>query len=589
MLLEKKFLRLIMSILVCFGLVFTFFVPPFQKPDEVVHFLNAISINRNLDIKTGDTKILKRLDEYVAGNQTNRIAFSYSSKYPWKLALHKDPSNELIEYSPSLSLTNFISYLPASVGINLGAFSPYPAVSFYLGRLFNLLFFVVSLYFSLKILGKSRLVLYPYLLVPMLWFQVTSISYDVVPLGLGLLLFSYFLSLFMSKESDNRKFLIFTVLCFLFLISKSGYYPIILLPLLFILNKWKKLEKKKKILYLIYLFLLFTASFFSHRSNFLAAKNFVYSEYDAVAQLNLVKSNPLYLVDVFKSTLHADMADFWLKSFFGIFGWLDYSLNFVSYIVIALLLFYFIYKYIKSERVKNISWFSIIFLGLIIFGGIFLVIFSFYFIWSHVGSKMITGVQGRYFLVYFPFLIFWLKLLHDKIGNVKFKNLFLALGIGIIFYQIVSTTYYRYYDYSLSFGNDSLIEERIKSLKNPEEEELGGQKISLFVGDNKFSGLQFFMKGEEEEDEETNTKNIVYRFTVYDGGCDDKPKLLFSDYKNCEYLQGNKLIHFNKVINPKSDYVCVAIDKVDYENNSRKVFIVKSENEYLLYPLLISR
>ncbi|NLG06350.1 MAG: DUF2142 domain-containing protein [Candidatus Pacebacteria bacterium] len=584
---NQKISNIFFSLGIFIIFLFIFFVPPFQKPDEVVHFWRATSINHHLNLNTSQTKVLKRLYDYPSINRIGSIAHNYSLKYPWKLAWQKDPSNELVEYTPALSLASFISYLPVSIGINLGSFSAYPAVSFYLGRLFNLLFFAICLYFSVKLLAKNKSLLFPYLLIPMLWFQVTSISHDVVPLGLGLVLFSYFVSLFTSNKIDNKKILIFILLSFLFLISKPGYYSLFLLPLLLIVKSWKHLNKNQKNFYLlsslallVFLLIVFWNTF----SNVRTSKT---GGYGAISQFDLLKSNPLYFFDVFKSTMRAGLPDFWLKSFWGIFGWLDYDLNFITYLCIALLSFYSIYKYIKSNRIENISWFSIIFLGMIIFGGIFLIISSFYFTWSPVGAKIIDGVQGRYFLVYFPFLIFWLKLLHDKIGAVKFKNLLLGLGMGFISYQILSTTYYRYYDYSMSFGNDSLIENKIEALSEIVEEELDNQRITLFIGDDKFSGLQFFMK--EKEEEETKKKSAIYQFTVYDGECSDKSKLLFIDYENSEYLRKNRTIPLKRVINPKNDYICVAIDKLSREEGSKETLIIKNEDEYLLYPLLISR
>lgn len=531
--------------------------------------------------------MLKRLADYPSINRVDLIAHNYSSKYPLKLALQKDPNNEFIEYTTTLSLASFISYLPASIGINLGAFSAYPALSFYLGRLFNLLFLAVCLYFSVKLLGGNKSILFSYLLIPMLWFQATSISHDVVPLGLGLVLFSYFVSLFTSKKIDNKKNLIFIFLSFLFLISKPGYYSLFLLPLLLIVKNWKHLNKNQKKFYLLSgftLLLFLIIVFWNVFSNVITSTA---GGHGVISQFDLLKSNPLYFFDVFKSTFRAGLPDFWLKSFWGAFGWLDYNLNLITYSCIALLSFYSIYKYIKSKRIENISWFSIIFLGMIIFGGIFLIISSFYFTWSPVGAKIIDGVQGRYFLVFFPFLVFWLKLLHDKIGGVKFRNLLLGLGMGFISYQILSTTYYRYYDYSMSFGNDSLIENKIEALSETGEEELDSQRITLFIGDDKFSGLQFFMK--EKEEEETNKKSVMYQFTIYDGECSDKSKLLFIDYEGSEYLRKNRIIPFKKVIDPKSDYICVAIDKLSREEGSKETLIVKSEDEYLLYPLLIAR
>lgn len=580
----KKFYSLHIFLI---GFCFMFLVPPFQKPDEVVHFFNAASINKNLNMQIGRTMILKKFYDYPELNRVNQIAHTYSAKYPWKLAWQKDPSNELIEYAPALSPISFISYLPSSIGINLGSVFQYPAISFYLGRLFNLLFFIICFYFSVKLIGKHKWLLFSYLFIPMLWFQITSISYDVVPLGLGLVLFSYFVSLFTLKNIENKKFLIFIFLSFLFLISKPGYYSLLFLPLIIMVEKWKYLKTNQKKFYLTSYLVLLLSLLFMSWSTLAAVKNSTHSEFSVTDQLNLVKSNPFYLLDVFKATLHANLPDFWLKSFFGIFGLLDYDLNFITYLCIALLSFYSIYKYIKSKRIENISWFSIVFLGAIIFGGIILIITSFYFTWSPVGTRVIDGVQGRYFLVFFPFLIFWIKLLYDKIGYIKFRNCFLILGVSFIFYQILSTTYYRYYDYSMSFGNDSLIENKIEALSETGEEELDSQRISLFIGDDKFSGLQFFMK--EKEEEETNKKSVMYQFTIYDGECGDKSKLLFIDYEGSEYLRKNRTITFKKVIDPKNDYICVAIDKLSREEGSKKTLIVKSEDEYLLYPLLIAR
>lgn len=573
------------------GFILAFFiicVPPFQKPDEVVHLWNMASINFRSDFLEGKAVIPERLIKLPNILTTNKIAHEVNIKYPWRLSLYKDESKKDSEYRSTVNLNNLLPYLPGSFAIWLGDYFAYPVITVFLVRLINTLFFLFCIYILLKKIIKKRelYLLLTYLLVPMLWYQVSAVSYDAVFLGFGLIYIFLFINQILKKEIYWKEFLVFLLMSFIFQLSKGGYYILGLLPILVLWKNFKSVNRIQSFFLILGSLLSLFLIFQIYKTSYVVVQSFTQHEYDVRGQIKLLKENPSYSLEIIRENIFNEMPDYWLKSFLGVFGWLDYGFNFIGYLTNFLLLVFFSWRYLKIGSKDSVNWFIIFALGVIILLGTGSLVLLFYFVSSPLGSKIITGFQGRYFLVYFPLFIFWLKLIYDKIGANKFKNLFIGLAISIVLYQIISSTYYRYYDYSLSFSNDSLIEEKIKSIKNKSEEELGGQKINLVIGDNKFSGLQFFI----EKDKYNKDKNrAVYQYKIYDGECGSGTKILISGYESAGNLSSKNTLLFHKIINPKASNICLRIDKFTQGEEYEKVYIVKDDGEYLMYPLLISR
>jgi len=82
---KYPFETFLFTLILLFGLIWTFLVPPFQKADESAHYFRAASVSRGeLTCSMGDVEealeIRERHFQFVEAVGTSRIAFKYEEK-----------------------------------------------------------------------------------------------------------------------------------------------------------------------------------------------------------------------------------------------------------------------------------------------------------------------------------------------------------------------------------------------------------------------------------------------------------------------------------------------------------------------------
>jgi len=133
-----------------------------------------------------------------------------------------------------------------------------------------------------------------------------------------------------------------------------------------------------------------------------------------------------------------------LKSVFGVFGWLDTSIPIWTIVVYILaLLLALLYQLGRGAMfsVFQKGIFLTVFLGLCLSN-----IIAMYLIFTPLGSSVIEGVQGRYFI---PALILLVAIFtsRKKIIQLSEKQLSFMLGIGmvIVLSMLLLRVFMRYY------------------------------------------------------------------------------------------------------------------------------------------------
>ena len=141
-----------------------------------------------------------------------------------------------------------------------------------------------------------------------------------------------------------------------------------------------------------------------------------------------------------------------------------------------------------------------------IFGGMYLW-------WTPVESPAIEGVQGRYFLPIFPFILFLTIEFFLKIGKCKLKKIVVFGLVLLILASTISIVYRRYYDYSKLYQNpDSFSGIQYESNRNLISELINKEtNIELEIGDNKFSGFQIVL-------EKVDGEVIPVKYEITSGG-----------------------------------------------------------------------
>lgn len=440
------------------GIIFTFAVPPFQKPDEIAHFFRAVALSDgqftcNYENEKYYFNIPSEYFSYPSKVGALRIPFHYEEKFfinDLKKAESKThEENGMTEYG--FCSLPFLGYIPASLGILVGNLFDSISLQFYLGRLFNFLIFFIFLVWSYSKLKDSKLrwVVISYAMIPMVTHQASVIGYDAMQLAIIPVLFSLNINFFREAYIKKKDLLVYIVLMLCLLFVKPGYY---FLCLLYFLIPWNKIIKKKRnylFITLMYFLLCISSAVFYLKFDTVSSLVNVEKNVDTYAQLGLLIRSPRLFLSLVKNTINSQLA-FYIRSFIGMFGWTDYGLFEIVYL---LYIFYwaFLAYAIKDEVVdivkKKIPLVSVI-LGITLFLTIGFLFGSIYLTWNAVGSTVIGGVQGRYFLILFPYFIILISLLIKLFeSNKKFREIIIILFILFLLMEILYEIYNRYYYY----------------------------------------------------------------------------------------------------------------------------------------------
>lgn len=238
--------------LACFLLFFVFAFPPFQKPDEPLHFERAFTlamgqITCKFDAKhtRGYFTFPKNVSTFPDAMMSSAIIMKPEGKFP--VALFRTPYR--IDRTNTVDLLYncrlpFTGYIPLSLGVLLTMPFNNLLISFYAARLMAALFLVGAVYISLRIVTpRYRLIVMFSSILPMVLQQVTAVSYDSVSIATGFILFALFTRQLERKTVSLRELLATYSVLLIFLFTKPGYYlfaVLLLVPLRLVRMKLTK-------------------------------------------------------------------------------------------------------------------------------------------------------------------------------------------------------------------------------------------------------------------------------------------------------------------------------------------------------------
>ena len=198
---KKNISKFILFFLIPIQLIlFTFLPPPFQKPDEQVHFEKALLISKGhlyCNKKSGNTILLeKKYSDFFKTPYLYLITHKKDAKLPlpifFKDLFSNNQLNNKISYNidRSCSFPIFPYLLQALTLMIASLIKLNPFMSIYLGRLvMGILGYFWFLYLYRKIEDKYRLILLFTFALPMTLHQISSYSYDAIHIMLALTFF----------------------------------------------------------------------------------------------------------------------------------------------------------------------------------------------------------------------------------------------------------------------------------------------------------------------------------------------------------------------------------------------------------------
>jgi uncharacterized membrane protein len=433
-------------------LIFTFLVPPFQKPDEQTHFEQSLIISKGFlscQKKSNNTiPIEKKYVNFIKTPYLDLLTHG-GSKLPVSIFLKdlfsKKQDDRKINFNiDHLCSFPIISYLPQAFSLTVASIlNLNPILSLYFGRLtMSFLGYFWFLYLYKRISKNYKLIPLFTFALPMTLHQISSFSYDTVHILLALTFFTLLISRDVINHVSTKYLKLFFVLFLLLLSKKVGYEAFFLFIFLIPFE-----IKPVIILSLIFApFYLLSKLSGAYDLQYFASNQV----FNPLHQLNFLFSNPINIFKVLAATTIHRLG-FYLQSLIGIFGWLEYGLDPLSYLLYGLFFVYLLLninlpkKYIFSKK-QNFLLFSAL-----IISYIFIILLGYVF-YTVTGMLVAGGIQGRYFIPFLPFIILFIiqytrniKILgkiriSENVKNIIFSLLIIYL-ISATFYSVINRYY----------------------------------------------------------------------------------------------------------------------------------------------------
>lgn len=437
----EYFWLIISSIYILFVM---FAMPPYQVPDEHIHYVNAINLSQTDFSKNLFTQFDAK--EIYVPEDFGCIDYSKTQKLD-KVNEFKDIT-ECLKNQPNELKTDWhvsskskLGYIFTTIAYKIAdILTDSPLILFYSGRILNTIVSIIMIFYAIKLAPRYKEILLSVAAIPMFIQELISYSYDAMLNSICIMVVAIILNLIYNEKSRVVPWF-FILLIFGIIISdiKFIYLPIFLLLLFIPDKKFKK--KYMKWIYCIGLILLcyvigkFTRWLVEYDPSegveiytALQSKKFNF--------LN-VKEHPWMIFSIAFYTIQYQTV-FYLRGLFGFFGWFRYKF---SDIIIFGCCLYMLYLLLSNKKIESTKFKKIIvIIGLLIsFGSIFA---AMYFGWSKPGLGYVEGVQGRYF---FPILIPIMLLFLPKKEIFKQNEKINYWFINIILLQFVLLILFGYY------------------------------------------------------------------------------------------------------------------------------------------------
>lgn len=399
-------------LILIFGCLFVFLTPINDSPDEIVHMARTFHMADGywLDVPIQEEPTAEGLELYSGSigqtmSTTGLSALAWGSKPP------------LGEMGSDLL---FLGYIPQTLGVWFGRlFGMNLAGIYYMGRLFNLLFYAACAFIGVRMAPRFRLFLAVFAIMPMQLAICATYNSDGLLYGLSILAASWFVRMYYDRAFyvTARDLLLFMIPCVLIGIKQYWVAPIAFLPFVLPRERFAKLQTKWWCVVVAAGTIAATVVSLSLSVSGLLTGNAGGASGEGASvpeQLAYVASAPYAAMRVLASSLAAGLGDNLAQLF--VFGRLTAQapalIGMIYVGFIAVVAFSTTrYQYDPAFTVGNTPSRTATRVGVLIVCSATLVAiyFATYLTWTPVGVNVVMGVQGRYLIpvmAYLPFLSF---------------------------------------------------------------------------------------------------------------------------------------------------------------------------------------
>lgn len=420
----SKNYKLNILIICSVSFIFTITTDTIHPVDEMIHFTSAYNIahgNFGDSVSYSDPS-LDMIPGWGNFNTTQTLHVHYEKNCQLV--------SEKIERWPSV-ISQPLYFISAS-GIFISELLNGTIMdTFYMGRIFNAIVFLVGVAFLLKILPVKINAFVAIITTPFL--LLMSGTYNVDGIGnISILLFcAYIIKLFSDRTKkwlDKKDAIIIIILSLLILFYKNSAYFFIfgLFALIY-----KKIPKNKRLFFWLYILVLLFLTYKLIFPSNISSGDSRGGDTNILGQLKFLFSSPFIFIRVYlMHTFNTFFNPVFYQELNSIYFFGTYS----SYLTLIYFL-YLIYMGLSSDDYK----FKIgtkIYLLLIFFLNFYFTSTSLYLSFTPVGEYIIKGYQSRYIWAFLPLLLLvldnkYVKIEKDK--NYEMRNFTICLSLIMLF------------------------------------------------------------------------------------------------------------------------------------------------------------
>ena len=449
----KKPENVFISLSLFFGVLSAILVPQLSVSDENMHYLRAYGISQGR-VESGSRCTLPKDVAKRAGSVYEGNFSSDYSKPIDRSSLNIDKCSSASGYPP-------IMHLPQAIGIGIAnTIHGSLGITILFGRLFNLIFYSISLYFIIKWVRVGKWAFVATGLFPIMIHLSASLSGDCMANIAIFTTVAALLNLFNQKRPMTRRQQLLIVFIFCFSILTKSVSILLLFPLIFLPKHLFSPNKNKKIPFSVQKWsLIIFASILAGLCLMLWLQIYTQPLLTTGAAHNPLHSNPLKFIAILFNTYinpRLPVSDDIIRGIIGAFSAFKYGLPLFVLIPSFSLLFLSLLHYNKKdqellgEQTGKLAVYNLATVGLFVCA----VSYAMYTAWALLpfrfgeGAYYADGVQGRYFTATAVMLVpvgLWLqKYINVRTKNEKVFNLIMFFGLALILSFYIFETVWTY-------------------------------------------------------------------------------------------------------------------------------------------------
>lgn len=410
--------------------------PPFTVPDEQAHYKSVYHISNMIMSDFEDEQGALRMrqcdyDYFMALNPS-----VYSQEYISEKGFDtlKPENTDVITTHLGYMENKLIPQFAGGLGLTIGRILGLGAYwAFMLSRIFNAAMGIILVYYAIKIIPFGKAALAVMSLIPINLHIIASCSYDAFTYGGVILLFAYIMKIMYAETKIDWKELIMLALLIALVVPQKVVY-IGVAALVLIIPKEQFAKEKWHFAFKCALGIIAVATILilqaSHSEKLVS--DTVTNTATAGYSIGFILKNPFAIAKMLFNTIGVQ-GDFYIKSLISYLAWFELDTPWYLTVPYIVLLFF---AFTRRKDEPNALDAAPRMYSLILFAIVFVMV-EFLLLLDHtpMGSAIILGVQGRYFIPALPliFIFFRSKAMEIK-ENIDGKLIFLSSAMNCLLF-----------------------------------------------------------------------------------------------------------------------------------------------------------